>query len=96
MKVPDTLPWEHDSDAGFIRSGYTVICQFWNKTENDFGNEDINAEYIVHACNLYPELIEVLEDLLNSYSGKDKICGHDFICICPSERAIELLKRAKS
>ncbi len=38
------------------------------------------------------ELVRALTDLHNSNCGAPKLCGHDFWCICPSDRAEKLIK----
>lgn len=50
------------------------------------------AEYIVHACNLYPELIEVLESARETIASFPKSMGYD---ITDLRKIDELLKRAK-
>jgi hypothetical protein len=35
-------PWTADIDSGFIQSDSQIICQFWNKLEDDFPNKEAN------------------------------------------------------
>ncbi len=54
---------------------------------DDFG------EYVLYEDHLKDrqELIEALRDYYDSNCGRPKICGHDFDCICPSDRVKAIL-----
>lgn len=54
------------------------------------GRKKANAKLIAAA----PDLLEALDDLINSISGMDKICGHDFTCSCSIDRANKAIKKA--
>lgn len=57
IKIPDSLPWHvrRYIDIVDTRGGY-VACS---------ASEDASVPpYIVHAANLYPELVKALDDVL--------------------------------
>ncbi len=33
-----------------------------------------------------------LKDLYNSHAGMEKTCGHSYFCVCPSDKAKELIE----
>ena len=72
MKPATALPWQNDptGDCGDEWIGrtedsyYVAVCDddgvASERTQQD---REQDARYIVHACNLYPELVEALEEL---------------------------------
>lgn len=73
-------------DDGINPSFDLDICHVLPK----IGRKKANAKLIAAA----PDLLEALDDLINSISGMDKICGHDFTCSCPVDRAKAAIKKA--
>lgn len=66
MKISDTMPWS-------IRDNYYI----YDKHELYMGGtaKTEAAQYIVTACNLYPELIEALEGLVKAHDASE---GYEF------------------
>lgn len=60
MKPATPLPWKP--------FGPFVIDE--NENEVASGGYGIDAAYIAHACNLYPELVEALEQLCKAASDE--------------------------
>lgn len=60
VKIPGSLPWRLSSPEGLsiIAHNSNLIAEAY-----DYGHEieQHDAAYIVHACNVYPALVEVLK-----------------------------------
>lgn len=64
-----------------------------------------DAKHIVHCVNFHDEwvgkieaaddLLIALEDMLAQGGGMPKSCGHEFYCVCPGEKAIAAIAKAK-
>lgn len=39
-----------------------------------------------------PVLLKACKDLLAEMSGSEKSCGHQYTCVCPSDKAREIIK----
>lgn len=89
MKTQHTQgEWEIDGNSIFPKGLSSNIAIIQERTNED---ETIaNAKLIAAA----PELLEALNNLLNHLSGKPKICGHDYECICPYDLAKNAIKKA--
>jgi hypothetical protein len=48
----------------------------------------LTKQYVKDVGNLHL----ALKDLRNSHCGLPKSCGHDFNCVCPSDKARELIE----
>lgn len=83
MKIPDTLPWKisdyrpfgiiaRDPKESTYEIGDDKFSQFIRFSGN-FDQQKENAEYTVKACNLFPELVEALEMVLND--SEFNVCG---------------------
>lgn len=58
-------------------------------------NKGYKEKYLLLSkqyCRDIDTLHSALKDLYNSHSGLPKSCGHEYFCVCPSEKAKELIE----
>lgn len=83
MITPGTpLPWKIiPTPQAEIRIGYNVqgnwLASVWSDASDEalIAEAEADAAYIVHACNLYPELLEAAQKALNYIANTESELG---------------------
>jgi len=100
VKVPDSIPWQAEDTTilsakghiGTISGSHTIgaleAALRQRRAERQRDRE--HAAYAVHAANLYPEMLEVLRDLVaisHEVSTRNELAGRAYILIKKAEKA---------
>ncbi len=56
IKPATPLPWRKFASGGIVADKLLVACTGDEEAEFTSEEQEVNAAYIVHACNAYPEL----------------------------------------
>lgn len=70
------LPWGLEDCGGFVFGCFigtptADICSMVDWPLEHAKEQRLNAEYIVTACNAFPELLEALDGLIEAFSTPD-------------------------
>lgn len=84
-------PW-HVWSEQYPRVGPTHNCTVAGVFACPSGDQQANAQLIAAA----PELLQVVKDLLAEMCGSGKSCGHDFCCVCASQKARSIIAKVEN
>src|SRR5574338_381475 len=72
-------PWAEQGDAidaGFVDCGSQVICQMWDKMEDDFPNAENNRKLIAASRTAIDQFVRFVEKV----EALEKACGCPMCC----------------